>query len=145
MTIKKTHDSWHGTEAADLDVYLAAFCKQGSYEADLFEHCHCACGHDRFRLEVDDDDGCARRTCAACGEKHLMLDSAEYWADAEPQECACPCGEDEFELAVAFARTTAGAIRWVTIGARCVKCELLGAYADWKIDYEPADHLYSAI
>jgi hypothetical protein len=27
--------------------------------------------------------------------------------------------------------------KWITVGARCASCGMLGAYVDWKIDYAP--------
>lgn len=81
-----------------------------------------------------------------------MLDSADYLDDANPEECACPCGGEEFELAVGFAMVDVSMgdssvvgreVKWVSIGARCVRDGTLGVYADWKIDYGPTDHLFS--
>lgn len=33
-------------------------------------------------------------------------------------------------------------VKWVNIGARCVRDGTLGVYADWKIDYGPTDLLF---
>jgi hypothetical protein len=74
-----------------------------------------------------------------------MLDSDEYWNDADPEHLVCPCGEDLFEIAVAFAHRRGGSIKWVSIGRRCVACGTLGCFADWKINYEPSDHLYGRV
>jgi len=144
MTIDKSGEWWKGSAPPDLDEYLADYT-EGSYPADRFEHARCACTCARFRLEVDDEAGCARRSCVACDKQHLMLDSGDHWSEATPEECACPCGGEVFELAVAFSHRADRSIRWVTIGARCVACGVLGAYSDWKIDYEPADHLYTSV
>jgi hypothetical protein len=145
MTIDKSGKWWRGTTAEDLDAFLSDYTTSASYAANRFEHPRCTCGEDRFALEVDDEQGCARRTCAACGEQHFMLDSDEYSSDASLEECACPCGGETFQLAVAFSHRAEGSIKWVTIGARCTACGVLGAYTDWKIDYEPAGHLYDAL
>ena len=74
-----------------------------------------------------------------------MLDSDEFWDDAEPEECVCPCGNDVHEVAVAFAHRSDQTVRWVTVGGRCIACGVLGAFADWKIDYAPTDHLYARV
>ncbi|MCA1272399.1 hypothetical protein ACIPQH_16810 [Streptomyces rubiginosohelvolus] len=73
-------------------------------------------------------------------------DSEEYsneesWEDDEPGAAGCPCGSEEFEAAVAFSLGDGGSVRWVTVGLRCIKDGFCGAYADWKIDYGPTDHL----
>ena len=74
-----------------------------------------------------------------------MLDGDEHSSDASLEECACPCGGENFQLAVTFAHRPDRSIKWVTIGARRTACGVLGAFTDWKIDYEPADHLYRAV
>ena len=96
MTIDKSGKWWRGTTADDLDAFLSDYTTSASYAANRFEHPRCTCGEDRFALEVDDEQGCARRTCAACGEQHFMLDSDEYSSDASLEECACPCGGETF-------------------------------------------------
>ena len=66
MTIDKRKKFWRGTEAADLEEYLRAFTEQG-YPAVRFAHAACKCGHPVFALEANDEQGVARRRCAACG------------------------------------------------------------------------------
>lgn len=41
-----------------------------------------------------------------------------------------------------FAHREDHSVKWVTVGGRCLGCGVLGAYADWKIDYDATDHLY---
>jgi hypothetical protein len=43
---------------------------------------------------------------------------------------------------VAFSHRDDTSIKWITVGARCGACGILGAAADWKIDYSPSEHLY---
>jgi hypothetical protein len=96
---------------------------------------------------------CAQRVCVNCGAESFICDSERYWDEGKSDECGCPCGEDEFELAVGFSHVDAiteegktfRTIKWITVGARCVKCGILGVYADWKIDYDPCDHLYGQV
>lgn len=57
----------------------------------------------------------------------------------------CPCGGEEFEAAVAFSLGDDGSVRWVTLGLRCVGDGFSAVYADWKIDYSPADHLLTMV
>lgn len=85
-----------------------------------------------------------QRGCDACGATAFIADSKEYWEDAEPGEAACPCGSERFETGVAFSIRDDGEVCWVTVGARCMSCGVLGVYADWKIDYSPSDHLLTA-
>src|SRR5262249_43906444 len=128
-----------------LDAYLCGLTAEENNSAAYVTHAHCGCSGTVFRVEVDDDNGCARRTCVRCGAKHLMLDSAEFWATADPGSCECPCGADTFEVAVAFSRRDDEALTWVTIGLRCIACGMMGVYTDWKVDYEPTEHLYDAV
>ncbi len=142
MTIDKTGTYWRGTEAADLDEYIAAF-EAGGHPVARAVHSRCAeCGGTAFGLWVDDTEGYADRRCIACGRVTRLLDSDDVGDDAEPEECACPCGREAFELAVGYALRDDGDIRWVSVGARCTADGTLGVYADWKIDYSPTDHLF---
>jgi hypothetical protein len=151
VTIDKSGKFWKGTEAADLDEFVPAFAA-GGYAVERMVHSRCAeCGGTTFALRVDDEEGYSDRRCIAGGHLFQMLDSAEYIDDASPEECACPCGGEEFELAVGYAMTDVAnedgspagrEVKWVSIGARCVRDGTLGVYADWKIDYGPTDHLF---
>ncbi|WP_406330601.1 hypothetical protein [Streptomyces sp. NBC_00203] len=90
----------------------------------------------------------AERECSGCGSRAFIADSeecwnAEAWEDDEPGAAGCPCANEEFEAAVAFSLADDGSVRWVTVGLRCVQDGFSGVYADWKIDYGPADHLLS--
>jgi hypothetical protein len=79
---------------------------------------------------------CPVRGCSAA-------DSAEFWDEADPGECACPCGGDTFAVAVGFSLRDGGDVRWISIGLRCLTDNTLGVYADWKINYGPSGHLLS--
>lgn len=129
------------TSPADLEPFLRAHTATG-YPATEIRMVHCVCGADAFAVEIDDSEGAARRTCTICKREHLMGDSAEYWADAEPERCACPCTGEAFNLAVGFAFfADSDDVRWLFIGLRCVACGELGMYGDWKIDYSPSRQL----
>jgi hypothetical protein len=143
--IDRTGPWWKGENFDDLVAYLREFTSQ-NYPAERFAQSLCrSCGETTFALELDDEQGCARRRCYACGTVEFIGDSAEVWDEAEPAEAACPCGNESFELGVAFSLRSDGDIRWITVGARCTACGVLGAYVDWKIDYSPTDHLLAAV
>ncbi len=144
MAIDKSGTYWVGTEAADIDQYLRELTAEG-YPADRIVHATCGCGNDRFRLHADADEGCARRTCAACRSHHFICDSKEAWEAGDPKQVACPCGKKLFEIAVAFSHRKDETVKWLTIGQRCVECGVLAAAVDWKIDCSPTSHLYDQV
>jgi hypothetical protein len=144
IMIDRSSKYWTGTEAADLDEYLRALTAE-SYPADRIVHARCACGHSLFGIEVDTDEGCARRTCTKCRRAHFVCDSGEYWDDAEPETIVCECGARQFEVAVAFSHRGDASVKWLTVGRRCTKCGTLGSAVDWKLDYEPTAHLYNEV
>jgi len=139
--INRTGHVWHGEDFADLTEYLEAFTAE-SHSAGKIVPVRCVCGESQFRLVLDDDEGCARYRCLNCGHEAFIADSADYWDDADPGEAECPCGSERFERGVAYSLRDDGNIRWVTVGARCFVCGLLGAYVDWKIDYSPIARLF---
>jgi hypothetical protein len=139
MPIDRSGALWRGSEAADLDAYLASF-QAGGYPVGRTAHSRCAtCGGTTFALRVDDEAGYADRRCLACNAFMLMLDSDDSAEDAAPEECACPCGGEAFELAVGYAvvevedesGNVVDEVKWVSVGARCVRDGALGVYADW--------------
>ncbi|MEU9338569.1 hypothetical protein AB0D49_36375 [Streptomyces sp. NPDC048290] len=112
--------------------------------------CVCAgCGGRTFTALVG--ESAAARECAGCARRAFIADSEEYWGpefweeEGEPGRAGCPCGGEEFEAAVAFSVDGDGAVRWVTLGLRCVADGDCGVYADWKIDYLPTDHLFALV
>lgn len=150
--------SLRGESVADLDAYLRK--KMGRSEPDdRFVHPVCKkCGGDVFSLEATDD--AAMRTCVKCitddsidSEEaiHFVCDSEEHWAEAETGECVCPCGKcEEFRLSVGFSHVDVGdrngrvkrMVKWIFVGGMCVRCGVVGLYADWEIDYAPTSRLY---
>lgn len=135
---------WKGESFDDLVEYLGILTRDG-YPVERVLEPTCICAGRIFRLHRDADEGVARRTCATCGAKAFIGDSAEFWSDARPRLVRCPCGGTESQLAVGFALRADGNVRWVTVGRRCVACGILGAPVDWKVDYAPTDHLYGLI
>jgi hypothetical protein len=145
MTIDKTGKWWVGTEPADTTEYLIAYQAEG-YAIDATRLCQCRCGSVVFSLQADPDEGCAQRTCSACGVKHFICDSAEYWDQADPSQWACAeCGNQECNLAVGFSlyapEDQRRDVRWISVGNRCTKCGTLGSFVDWKVGYGPSNQL----
>ncbi len=141
VMLDKTGQFWTGSDFTDLAAYLSAYTAE-NYPAEKILQIKCECGSTELRIQLDDDEGCARRTCNDCGESRFVADSGEYWDDAAPGDGQCPCGHEVFNLGVGYSHREDGDIRWITVGARCVECGVLGAYVDWKIDYSPTAHLY---
>jgi hypothetical protein len=144
VTVNRSGTSWTGSEAGDIDEYLAHFTA-AQYPVSRIEHARCAsCSHDVFRIRLDDEEGCAERICTGCGTTHLLLDSEDTVEDAELEEAACPCGGETFNAAVGFALRDDGDVRWVHLGLRCTTDGTLGVYTDWKVDYSPTAHLFES-
>jgi hypothetical protein len=130
--------------AEDLGSYIRDYEAGGLPVDDVVDVVCGQCHGTSFRLMVDQAAG-AVRTCSYCGEERFVADSADHWTDADPAECACPCGGEEFSLAVGFSRADDGEVRWISVGARCLRDGSLGVYADWRIDYTPTAHLPTSV
>jgi hypothetical protein len=150
MAIDRSGKWWTGSEAADIREYLEAYKAQG-YTVHEARLCTCGCGSVEFNLEADRDEGCARRSCVHCGTKHLICDSGEYWSDADPESWACvECAGVSCNLAVGFSlyeqeQGEEQAVRWISIGNRCVRCGPLGSFVDWKVGYSPSYQLLDQV
>ena len=142
MAIDSSGEYWTSPVPDDIHGFLESYASEG-YDVDDFRLARCECGSVAFRLEADDDEGVARRTCAACNARHFICDSEEYWADAEPEQCTCvECGADTVNVGVGFSlydHDPTG-IRWLYVGVRCTGCGTLGCFAGWKVGM--ADALY---
>ncbi|RZS43662.1 hypothetical protein EV193_102643 [Herbihabitans rhizosphaerae] len=124
-----------------VEYLRRGFADTGYPDAEVREPSCAGCGGRRFSVEVDDEDGCARRVCVSCDRPAFIADSEEHWADADPGECECPCGAGVFEVAVGYALRQDGEVGWIAVGLRCVADGNVGVYTDWKIDYEPSRDL----
>src|SRR5262245_23251146 len=145
MAIDKSGQWWTGSEPDDIRAYLVAYEAEG-HQVHETRLCQCGCGSMAFRLEADRDEGCARRTCAGCGARHFICDSAEYWDEAAPERWHCTCGSDTCDLGVDFSlyESEGGAppdVRWISVGSRCTQCGTLGSFVDWKVGYGPSNGL----
>jgi len=142
MALTKRRSNWYGDDHADLREELARYSAENEYPIDNFTNVKCKCGSDLFELYTDEDQGVAVRICTQCKNEHLMGDSADYVAEAEPEQHECKCRKDKFQLVVGVHRyrnsddSLSDDVRWLYIGCRCPKCNLLGCYADWKNEFE---------
>lgn len=133
---------WKGTTPEDIGEYLQAL-SASSYATSGFRLAHCPCGGNSFKLEVERDEGVAKRTCVACGTEHFVCDGAENFGPGmKLKRFKCVCKATEANVGVGFALYEGSAeLRWLWVGHRCVSCGVLGSMVDWKIGYEPSGHL----
>lgn len=140
MTLQKKGKYWYGTTPEDIEADLIDYSKGNRQLAVKFAQSTCTCGASVFKLESDEDEGAARRICVRCGVEHFMGDSAEYAAEAELSRHPCICDEEDFELVSGVALyADSNDVRWYYIGCRCVHCNLVGVFADWKCEAGDAD------
>ena len=139
--IDKTKRFWTSDSADDISEWLRLYAKDDSIDVKPVI-CH-TCECDSFELRIDQNNGAIQVKCASCGEKKILLDCDDVWADAKPRlkKCrVCKIGKS-YNVRVGFIRRENGSVKWVYIGNRCTECGTLGSYLDWKIDYEPTDKL----
>jgi len=146
MSIDTTGKWWVGSAPEDLEEYLAAYSSDG-YESSVFRLALCTCGSVQFKLEADDNEGTARRTCTACRMEHFICDSEDYWSDAEPETWQCvECHSSSANVGVGFALyADSSDIKWLYVGARCSTCGVLGCFAGWKVGYGPSNDLLNRV
>ncbi|MFI0405232.1 hypothetical protein [Actinomadura sp. 3N508] len=137
--IDTSGELWRGEDFADLAAFIREYQAEGYAVGEVTESVCGQCGGRAFRVLAGQD--AAQRTCTGCGTSEFIVDSADYWEEAEPDECECPCGGDEFAAAVGFSLRPDGDVRWVSLGLRCLADGTLGVYTDWKINYGPSAHL----
>ena len=143
MTIDRSNEHWTGDVPDDIRGFLEAYATEG-YEVHDFRLARCACGSLAFRLEADEDEGVARRTCTACAAEHFICDSEEYWTDADPEPCLCgECDADTVNIGVGFSmyENDPTGIRWLYVGVRCTGCGTLGCFTGWKVGMGDALYL----
>ncbi len=146
MAIDTSGDWWVGSDAEDIAGFLENYSAD-TYKIDEFRLARCRCCSVNFRLEADDNEGVARRTCLQCGRQNFICDSGEYWEDAEPEVCRCvKCDSDRFNIGIGFSLyENKQAIKWLYVGVRCAMCGVLGCFAGWKIGYEPSLQLMDQV
>ncbi len=146
MSIDRSGKWWIGNQPEDLEEYLRAYTSNG-YAIREFRLAKCRCGSVEFGLQADDDEGVARRTCAACKTSHFICDSEEFWADAKPKTWKCECGSKHANIGVGFSMydDDPTGVRWLYVGERCAKCGTLGCFAEWKVALSDALHLLEEV
>lgn len=146
MTLTRRGRFWYGSTPEDTQVEVRRYSVGNGYEAVKFAASVCACGGRTFRLETDENEGVARRTCTACGTSQLMGDSDEYAEDAtlEPHVCVCDAAAFELMSGVALYEGS-NDVRWYYIGCQCAACHLTGVFADWKCEAGDADVFLAAV
>jgi hypothetical protein len=133
VVLKRRGKHRYGDSQADLRAEVARYAEANGYPAAHFADARCACGGARFRVALDDVEGAAVRTCAACARAHPIGDSEEYLEGASLEECACPCGKELFEVSVGVSLYRGSDdVRWLYLGCRCPSCGLAAVYGDWK-------------
>ena len=149
MPIDKSGDFWTGSHAADIEPFLKALAKEErTIPINLYRAAACGCGAVEFKLSGDDEEGCARRVCAACKTSHFICDSADYWQESTPEPLLCHgCAGAMFNVGAGFSLNKGEGrhVQWITIGQRCVRCGILGSFVDWKIGYSPSSHLIDQV
>ncbi len=140
MTLTRKGKHWYGSEDGDIRAVIQRFSERNGYPATDYRASVCVCGSTLFRLFDDEEAGVARRDCVACGESHLMFDSAEYLADANLDEHVCMCDNAALSIhcGVALYEGTQD-VQWLYIGCRCAECGMVGVYADWKCEGGPVE------
>jgi hypothetical protein len=140
VTIDTSGKWWKGSAPEDLGEYLRAL-SANSYPVSEFRLSKCSCGSLRFFLEVEQDEGVARRTCEQCGAAHFICDSEDNWEPGlRPRRFKCTaCKCKAANVGIGFAMYESNqAVHWLYVGSRCGDCGILGSMVDWKVGYEPS-------
>lgn len=139
--IDKTSKYWHGDSADDIEEYLKAYTQKSDIDVKSVI-CH-SCGSDTWALRIDRREDAIQVKCPQCGEKKVLLDCQEVWADAKPRllKCTVCKTSKEHNVKVGFLRRENGSVKWVYIGNRCTNCGVLGSCLDWRISYDPTDEM----
>jgi hypothetical protein len=144
--LKKRGKYRYGDCQADIREELLRYSKANAYVTHHFADAVCKCGAKRFRLDLDDTEGAAVRTCVACGAEHPIGDSDEYLEEAELEECACPCDGEELEITVGVSLYEGSEdVRWLYLGCRCPECGLTAVYGDWKSEFNGYQDLLARV
>ena len=146
MALTKKDKYWYGTDLTDLRLEMDRYSAAIGCPAEKFADSVCTCGHNVFRLESDELQGAARRTCASCGWVHLMGDSDDYAVTAEFDFHECICDAQAFLITSGVALyASSNDVRWYYIGCMCTRCNLVGVFADWKCESGDADLFLSKV
>lgn len=130
-------EHWVGESHDDLQMVLQLFSEEGDKPVDRFNDVVCECGHDSFRVSIDEEAKCAVRTCIECDESHFITQNEKSLEVAELNQCDCFCGEQAFQFSAAMTLlSNRHHIDWLYLGLRCTACGVMGCYADWQCEPE---------
>ncbi|WP_282296902.1 hypothetical protein [Stenotrophomonas sp. PS02289] len=140
MTITRKGKYYYGTEDADITIEVTRFSTLNEYIATRFHPATCACGSLDFLLLTDEEEGAGKRVCAECRTEVLLGDSADYIEGADIDNHICVCDEERFGIISGVALyADSNDVRWLYIGCRCRRCDLVGVFAHWKCEGGDAD------
>ena len=146
MSIDKSGKYWKGKTLDDLKQYIIGFAE---YKPELIKQSVCECSNKIFNITHEPDEGFVKIKCSQCGKEKYIADCAEIEDEIDPEKLTCQCKSEDFEVCVGFSFIKEDEenidIKWITVGARCIECGMLGSPADWKIDYSPSLHLINKI
>lgn len=146
MALTKKGKFWYGSTPEDTQAAIHTYSVRQGCEAVKFRASICTCGHQTFKLDTDENEGVAQRSCSRCGSRHFMGDSAAYAADAALDSHECVCDGVEFALVSGVALyPDSNDVRWYYIGCQCTQCQLTGVFADWKCEAGDADALLAKV
>jgi hypothetical protein len=137
MALRRRGKYRYGDSQADIRAEIERYATANGYPVQHAADVACkTCRGRLFTLLVDEDQGAAARTCAACGDQVAIADSAEYLDDAELDQLACVCGAEALEVTVGVSLYAGSRdVRWLYLGCRCPGCRITGVYADWKNEH----------
>jgi hypothetical protein len=108
-----------------LQEKIVAFSKSNKYLATHFAQSVCTCGATEFTVLLDDDQGCAARTCTACNDQQAIADGEEFLDEADLGEAACPCGAEVFTVAAGVALYADSTdVKWFYLGLKSAPATL---------------------
>jgi hypothetical protein len=146
MGLNKHGEYWYGDSQADIRGELVRYGKLDDEVPTQFKDVICKCGSIVFRLQMDEEEGAAIRTCAECGTSQGIGDSDDYLNEAnlEPRECVC--GGDVFEITIGVSvYEGSDDARWLYVGCRCPVCGALGNYGDWSSEFPDYTKLFERV
>jgi hypothetical protein len=137
VTHRRKDDNSFGDSQADIREEILIISELTGPTAGHYADARCRCGAGLFKLWLDDEAKTALRTCRDCGLEHPIGNSAQPLEKADINECECDCGSQVFEITVGVALVEGTEdVTWVYVGCRCPKCESIGCYGDWEVDFK---------
>ena len=106
--IDKSRKYWHGDCADDIDEYLREYTEVPDIDIKPVI-CH-SCGNDALELHIDCNEEAIQVKCPKCGEKRILLDCQEIWAEVKPKlrRCVVCKLSKKHNVRVGFVRRESG-------------------------------------